>query len=144
QAGGENCASFQREGDPDATQHKRVPGARLFRYLGMVGATVALSGVTVFAHDMWIEPTTFLPRTGDIVGARLRVGQDLLGDPLPRNPPATNQFVVEDGQGRRPLVGRDGTDPAGLLRVAAPGLLVIGYGSNPSEVELTAEKFNQY
>src|SRR5262245_26533347 len=34
------------------------------------------------AHDMWIEPTTFRPDMGKIVGVRLRVGQDLLGDPL--------------------------------------------------------------
>ena len=46
--------------------------------------------------------------------------------------------------GRKPVVGRDGADPAGFLRVAAPGLLVIGYRSNPSAVELTADKFNQY
>ena len=46
--------------------------------------------------------------------------------------------------GRKPLVGRDGADPAGFLRVATPGLLVIGYHSNPSPVEQTAEKFNQY
>ncbi len=75
---------------------------------------------------------------------RLRVGQDLLGDPLPRDPALINQFVVEDAAGRKPVVGRDGADPAGFVRVAAPGLLVIGYRSNPSAVELTAEKFNQY
>ena len=75
---------------------------------------------------------------------RLRVGQDLLGDPLPRDPALINQFVVEDAAGRKPVVGRDGADPAGFLRVATPGLLVIGYRSNPSAVELTADKFNQY
>jgi uncharacterized GH25 family protein len=96
------------------------------------------------AHDMWIEPTTFFPSVGQIVGARLRVGQDLLGDPLPRDPALLNQFVVEDAGGRKPLVGRDGADPAGFLRVATPGLLVVGYFSNPSRVELTPEKFNQY
>src|SRR2546427_2224787 len=42
------------------------------------------------------------------------------------------------------LFGRNGTDPAGFLRVAMPGLLVIGYRSNPSAIELAAEKFNQY
>src|SRR5262249_48221614 len=59
-------------------------------------------------------------------------------------PSLINQFVFEDETGRRPLVGRDGADPAGFLRVAAPGLMVIGYRSNPSAVELPAEKFNQY
>lgn len=98
----------------------------------------------LFAHDMWIEPMTFSPQPGEIVGVKLRVGQDLLGDPLPRNAALISQFIVEDSEGRKPLVGRDGTDPAGFLRVAAPGLLVIGYHSNPSSVELAPEKFNQY
>ena len=31
-----------------------------------------------------------------------------------------------------------------FLRVATPGLLVVGYRSNPSSVDLTADKFNQY
>lgn len=98
----------------------------------------------LFAHDMWIEPMTFSPQPGEIVGVKLRVGQDLLGDPLPRNPALIHQFVVEDSEGRKPLIGRDGADPAGFLRVAAPGMLVIGYHSNPSAAELPAEKFNQY
>jgi len=37
------------------------------------------------AHDMWIEPATFAPQAGQIVAVRLRVGQDLMGDPLPRS-----------------------------------------------------------
>ena len=69
---------------------------------------------------------------------------DLLGDPLQRDPALVNQFVVEDTTGRKPVVGRDGGDPAGFVRAAAPGVLVIGYHSNPSPVELAAEKFNQY
>jgi uncharacterized GH25 family protein len=109
-----------------------------------------LSSLLVFAvtpllaHDMWIEPATFLPGSGEIVAVRLRVGQDLLGDPLPRDSSLINQFIVEDAEGRKPVVGRDGRDPAGFVRVAMPGLLVVGYRSNPSSVELTADKFNQY
>ena len=106
--------------------------------------TVAALALPLFAHDMWIEPTTFSPEPGQIVGLKLRVGQDLLGDPLPRNPALIHQFVVEDAAGRKPVAGRDGSDPAGFLRVAAPGLLLVGYGSNPSAVELPADKFNQY
>ena len=98
----------------------------------------------LFAHDMWIEPADFAPQVGDIVGVKLRVGQDLLGDPIPRDPALIRQFIVEDAEGRKPLVGRTGADPAGLLRVAAPGLHVLGYYSNSSAVELSPEKFNQY
>ena len=107
-------------------------------------AAITLSQVSLFAHDMWIDPTTFSPESGQVVGVRLRVGQDLLGDPVPRDPALIDQFVVQDATGRKPLVGRDGADPAGFLRVAMPGLHVIGYRSNPSAVELTPEKFNQY
>jgi uncharacterized GH25 family protein len=106
-------------------------------------ACIALN-VPLLAHDMWIEPMTFTPQSGEIVGVKLRVGQDLLGDPLPRDSTLINQFVVEDSEGRKPLVGRDGGDPAGFLRVPAPGLLIVGYRSNPSKVELGPEKFNQY
>ena len=75
---------------------------------------------------------------------RFRVGQDLLGDPLPLDPSLVNQFVVQDAAGLRPIVGREGRDPAGLLRVTMPGLLVIGYRSNPSPIEMAADKFNLY
>jgi uncharacterized GH25 family protein len=120
-------------------------GSSVIRRTGiLVAAAVALAGAPLLAHDMWMEPSTFSPTSGDIVSVRLRVGQDLLGDPIPRDPALVNQFVFEDASGRKPLVGRDGADPAGFLRVSAPGLVVIGYRSNPSQVELTPEKFNQY
>jgi len=93
---------------------------------------------------MWIEPQTFTPNTGDIVGVKLRVGQNLMGDPLPRSASLFKNFIFEDATGRKDLVGREGSNPAGFLRVNAPGLLVIGYNSNPSPVELESEKFNLY
>ena len=107
-------------------------------------ALIVFSVVSLAAHDMWIDPTTFVPEAGQIVGVRLRVGQDLLGDPLPRDTSLIREFVVEDREGRKPVVGRGGSDPAGFVRASAPGLLVIGYHSNPATVELPAEKFNQY
>ena len=119
-------------------------GSSMFRRLGILVVAIVSSHASLVAHDMWIDPTTFSPESGQIVGVRLRVGQDLLGDPLPRDPALIDQFIFEDAAGRKPLVGRDGVDPAGFFRVATPGLLVIGYRSNPSAVELTPEKFNQY
>jgi uncharacterized GH25 family protein len=120
--------------------------ALMFRRLsGLATAAVVLSmAPPLFAHDMWIDPTTFFPEPGTIVGLRLRVGENLLGDPLPRDPSLIHQFVFEDESGRKPVVGRDGADPAGLLRAATPGMLVVGYRSNPSTIEQTPEKFNQY
>jgi uncharacterized GH25 family protein len=109
-----------------------------------IAAVLVIGSSPLLAHDLWIDPTTFLPVTGSIVGLKLRVGEGLLGDPIPRNPALISQFVFEDVSGRKPVVGRDGADPAGFLRVATPGLIVVGYHSHPSAVDLTAEKLNQY
>jgi len=110
----------------------------------VVAAAFAVMSVPLAAHDMWIEPTTFFPHVGEIVSLKLRVGQDLLGDPLLLDPSLVNQFVVKDGEGTRPVVRRDGRDPAGLVRLAAPGVHVIGYRSNPSAIEIPADTFNRY
>jgi uncharacterized GH25 family protein len=100
--------------------------------------------LAALAHDFWIEPATFTPRPGQVVPVRLRVGQDLLGDPVPRDPALLKEFVLHNGTAAKPLVGRDGADPAGFLRTESDGLAVIGYLSNPSPAELPADKFNQY
>jgi len=120
------------------------PRSSSLRRCGLLVTTLVLACVPLAAHDMWIEPTSFSPELGQVVSIRFRVGQDLLGDPLPLDPSLVNQFVVQDAAGLRPIVGREGRDPAGLLRVTMPGLLVIGYRSNPSPIEMAADKFNLY
>jgi uncharacterized GH25 family protein len=120
------------------------PPASIVRLLGALLGAVALFSVRLCAHDLWIEPTTFAPKNGEVVGLRFRLGQDLLGDPLPRDPRLIKQFVVEDATGRKPVIGREGGDPAGFVRAGSPGVLVVGYHSNASAVELPADKFNQY
>src|SRR5262249_43835739 len=74
---------------------------------------------------------------------KLRVGMNLEGTPVPRYASLIRQFVVAKDLDRRPLPGREGADPAGFLR-SGPGLQVLGYYSNPSFIELPAEKFNAY
>jgi len=109
-----------------------------------ITAIAVFACTPLLAHDMWIEPTTFAPASGEIVGLKLRVGQNLLGDPLPRDSQLIREFVVQDGAERKPVVGRDGGNPAGFVRASQPGLLVAGYHSHPSAVDETADKFNQY
>ena len=112
----------------------------------MIPLLVLLLAQLATAHDMWIEPTTFFPEAGQIVGARLRVGQQFAGDPIGRDPSLIKQFVLVDATGdRKPVLGRIGANPAGFLRLEAPGLHIIGYRSNHSEAQpQTPEKFNQY
>ena len=114
----------------------------LFRFLPLL--LIVLSVGTARAHDLWIEPAAFLTTPGNVVPLRLRVGQDLLGDPVPRDPAAIDQFVMLGEDGRHPIAGMDGADPAGIVRANAEGLLVIGYRSRPAPIVIPAEKFNQY
>ena len=117
----------------------------MLRHLRAVLAWVGvMSGAPLMAHDLWIEPSTFSPTLGELVGLRLRVGQDLLGDPLPYDAARVNRFFVQDAVERKPVLGRRGADPAGVMRVTTPGLLIVGYHSKPSAVELAADKFNAY
>lgn len=104
---------------------------------------LAAMGVA-WGHDMWIEPTAFRPETGQIVGLKLRVGQELLGDAIPRSAQLIREFVAATAAGRQAVIGREGSDPAGFVRVAAPGLTVVGYNSKASMAELGADKFNAY
>jgi hypothetical protein len=130
--------------------HRCIAGGRaaMRASSGRMRAALLALGLAVapplLAHDVWIEPTSFSPLPGQSVGVRLRVGVNLVGDPVPRIPGLVNQFVVAAEADRRPVVGSDGADPAGIVRIAAPGLHVIGYHSNPSRIELPAQKFNDY
>jgi uncharacterized GH25 family protein len=109
----------------------------MFRIVGiLVFFPIAMSG-----HDMWVEPSTFNPAPGQMVAVKLRVGQELLGDPIARSARSMREFVVVDGEGRHTVMGREGSDPAGYVRGREA---VIGYWSHPSTVELDADKFNAY
>jgi uncharacterized GH25 family protein len=106
--------------------------------------TVFVCATSLSAHEFWIEPTTFAPTPGKVIGIRARVGDGVLGDPVPRDPALLQELVVNAGSGRSPVVGRDGADPAGLLRITANGMHVVGYLGKPTPVELSAAKFNDY
>lgn len=98
----------------------------------------------LLAHDMWIEPSTFTLEPGKPLAVRLRVGVDLVGDPVPRDPALLERFIAVDANGTMPIAGSDGVDPAGVMPAGGPGLMILGYASKPSSIVLTPEKFNSY
>jgi uncharacterized protein DUF4198 len=113
--------------------------------------TTALTLVAVFAfagsghaHDFWIEPSSFAPAPGDPVRVRLRVGQNFIGDPVPRDDEAIDRFEIEGPAGRSPIEGADGFDPAGFTRVDGEGLRTLAYESRGGLVTLSAETFERY
>jgi uncharacterized GH25 family protein len=105
---------------------------------------IVAAGSGLAAHDFWLEPSTFAPGVDEAVRIHLRIGERFAGESLARNGSLIEKFVIVGPSGERPVPGRDGMDPAGLVRLDAPGIWFVGYRSRPSAVELTPEKFEQY
>lgn len=107
-------------------------------------ALVVLLAVPLAAHDFWIQPSSYTPPVDSVVRLQLRVGDDYPGEPVARNARQIETFFVHGPDGRRPIAGQHGADPAGLLRVTSAGTYLIGYRSKPSPVTLAAAAFEQY
>ncbi|HSP33867.1 MAG TPA: DUF4198 domain-containing protein [Thermoanaerobaculia bacterium] len=112
---------------------------RLFSFLALLAVTSPS-----YAHDFWIEPSTYHPKVGENLTASLRVGQDFAGDAVPRSVQLIGSFTVRQGSEERPVNGFENEDPAGRLRIDHPGLAVIGYRSKPYPLELPAAKFEEF
>jgi uncharacterized GH25 family protein len=97
----------------------------------------------VHAHDFWIQPMDFRPVRSP-VPVRLLVGEQFVGDTLPRDPRHLDRFVVVGPAGTAPVGGVPGRDPAGYVPIEAPGLYTIGYTSRRTTITIDAPAFEQY
>src|SRR4030095_8195802 len=97
-----------------------------------------LLATPLFAHDFWIESSTFRPPPGSTVGLRLMVGQGFHGEPVPRNPALIVKFELVSASGEAPVPGLAADDPAGTVPITAAGLQEVGYRSGDSFVSLDA------
>lgn len=95
-------------------------------------------------HDFWIEPGEFAPAVGAAVPIELRVGERLVGDPVPRRPESIVRFTVRDALGEEEVRGAAGVSPAGVWRPRAAGPQVVAYATRPVAIELEAGKFERY
>ena len=97
-----------------------------------------------FDHDFWIEPSSFHPPAGQTFTASLRVGEEFVGDPVPRSSPQIERFFVRQGKRDFAVNGPENQDPAGYLRLDTAGPAVIAYRSKPVYLDLAADKFEQF
>jgi uncharacterized GH25 family protein len=122
----------------------------MMRHLESVGrvrllwAVCALWAPALQAHNFWIEPTTFTPAPAQRVAVRLRVGQELQGDPVPRDPSLMKRFLAAGPDGDVPVPGVPNTEPAGFIAFPSAGLYTIVYDSSRFPVALDAAKFEAY
>lgn len=97
------------------------------------------------AHDFWIEPSTFHPAHGQTVSLALRVGQDYIGDPVPRSADNISSFTVRQGRSAvQDVPGVEREDPAGFFSADGGATAVVAYSSIPSPVEMEPAKFEAY
>lgn len=111
-----------------------------------VVAAVAVSAAAgrALAHDFWMQLSAYRVSPNQIVKVGLHVGDVYPGDSFPRSSARFDKFVAVGSGGEMPIVGREGQDPAGLIRFDKADEYVLGYRSKPSYVELPAEKFEHY
>jgi len=107
-------------------------------------ACIVTAASSASAHDLWIEPSAFHPAPGATISIRLRVGQNFVGDPLPRYDSLVQRFDLSSRDGERPIEGGEGDDPAGRIAIPSPGAHLVGYRSNNSYVSQEAQKFEEY
>jgi uncharacterized GH25 family protein len=116
----------------------RTPGPFVFAaLLGVVSAPL-------LAHDFWIEPSSFRPQPGARISVRLRVGQHLQGDPMPRDPRYIERFAAVGVGGEMEIRGLSGGEPAGYAAFLRPGTYWLVYDSSHDRLQLDAAKFDRY
>ncbi len=118
------------------------PQTRIFATLLGLAAALCSAGST--AHEFWVEPTAFVVERGGRVGVRLCIGDGYEGWSLARDRQRIGSFVAAGPSGEQPIVGLDGSDPAGVARFTAPGGYVIAFRSNRAFTDLPAAEFDEY
>lgn len=108
------------------------------------GLIIMFGSASASGHEFWVEPSTFVLERDSRIGVRLCVGDGFEGWSLARNTQRIEKFVVAGPSGEQPIVGLDGSDPAGIARFTTPGGYVIAYRSNRAFTELPAVEFEEY
>ncbi|MGE0640382.1 MAG: DUF4198 domain-containing protein [Thermoanaerobaculia bacterium] len=96
------------------------------------------------AHDYWLRLSNDRPPAGERVAVSHFVGEELAGEPVPRNLFAIARFEAVTPAGSRPVVGLDGVAPAGYFVADEALRTTVVYQSRNSFVELEAAKFERY
>lgn len=103
------------------------------------------AAIPAAAHDFWIVPSSFRPAPGSALAIRLKVGERLQGDAVPRDPWQVERFVLRSAAGEKKVDGPPGAEPAGFVRIAAEdsGLAWVAYQSRGTRLDLPAAEFEK-
>lgn len=105
---------------------------------------LALDSAPAVAHEFWVEPSRFSLEPGGRLGVRLCVADGFEGWSLAREARRIEEFAAKGPAGDQPVVGLDGSDPAGVVRLAAAGGYIITYRSNRALTVVPGAEFDRY
>ena len=105
--------------------------------LGALALCISLLASPLAAHEVWIDALRWQVAPSQPISANLRNGQVFEGIRLPWLPKRLRQAVVQTGGTVRDMEGRAGDLPAFAVETDAPGLVVLGYESQPSTLTYT-------
>lgn len=109
-----------------------------------LAVVAALAATPATAHEFWLEPALFAVPAGTPVAVSVCVGDGSDTQVLPRDAGRIEQFVAWGPAGPRDVVGRDGANPAGFVRLDDDGTHVIAYRSNRAYTAQTDARFVAY
>lgn len=110
----------------------------------LIALFIGFVPVPAIAHDFWIEPSTFSPVLNRPVALTLRVGENFMGDAVPRMPSHVRSFTAQQANGTIRVSGTPNSSPAGQASFVRQGSAIIVYDSNATVAELDRAKFAQY
>jgi len=119
------------------------PALRPALVTALLGIWVA-AAPAASAHEFWLEPTAFNAPAGGPIGIYVCNGSGFEGWSLPRDPRRIEEFVAVGPDGSHPVVGLDGSEPAGIVRLTGAGSYVLAYRSNRAMTVQPDEKFDAY
>jgi uncharacterized GH25 family protein len=96
------------------------------------------------AHEFWIEPSQSRSDAGGHIGVYLCSGDGYDGSSLPRDSARLVEFTAHGPDGTRPVIGRDGSDPAGFVRFERAGPHVLTYVSRRAISLMTPAQFERH
>lgn len=117
----------------------------LRRLAGLWITLAGLAPVSAGAHDLWIQPSTFHPKVGELVRIELRIGHPAAGgETVLRDEGHLERFVLVGPDVETPVPGLDGEDPAGWVRPTVPGSHILALRSREAVSVLPARTFESY
>lgn len=100
--------------------------------------------VPAVAHEFWLEPEAARAAVGDTVAVTIAVGSDFVGESQIFIPLETVRFDVVGPAGTVPAGRGFAADPAGEVRLDAPGLYAVLFQNTGQVVELDPATFRTY